>query len=118
VGTNDVTSVLTVGEILSQYCDLISIIRKHTHADILMSAILPRPIDFETSGEKVKNINNKLMSLCKDLKCSYIRTFKPFLKGGKPRREFFAVRDGGLHLNIEGTRRLRQFFVNTISHLN
>ena len=39
-------------------------------------------------------------------------------KYGDPMRDFFfAVRDGGLHLNTEGVRRLRFFFINTVAHL-
>ena len=34
-----------------------------------------------------------------------------------PLRELYAVNDQGLHLNTEGTRRLRQFFINTVAHL-
>ena len=35
---------------------------------------------------------------------------RPVTKARKPIRELFAVQDQGLHLNVEGTRRLRQFF--------
>lgn len=36
---------------------------------------------------------------------------------GNPRREYFAIKDGGLHLNLEGSRRLSEFLINTFAHL-
>ena len=46
-----------------------------------------------------------------------LHTFNPFIRFGKPRRELFAVNGQGLHLNTEGTGRLRQFFINLMAHL-
>ena len=117
VGTNDITGILSVEEILSSYNDLISIVKKNGSCKILMSAVLPRPIDFEISDDKVKSLNHGLMKLCESRHVRFLKTFKPFLYYGKPRRELFTVRDG-LHLNFEGVRRLREFFVNTIAHLD
>jgi hypothetical protein len=82
-----------------------------------VSADIPRSIDFESTGNRVKKLNNKLVLLCKSRKVSFIRTFKPFLKCGIPRRKYYAIQDCGLHLNLEGTRRLKEFFINTIAHL-
>lgn len=117
VGTNDISGHLTEDEIVALFNELITLIRSKCCGRILMSSILPRPIDFERNGNKVKNVNNKLAALCKSRNVTFLRSFKPFLKCGFPRREFFAVRDGGLHLNLEGIRRLREFFVNTVAHL-
>jgi hypothetical protein len=36
---------------------------------------------------------------------------------GQPRRELFAIKDGGIHLNTEGTNRLRFCFVRVVNHL-
>ena len=38
-----------------------------------------------------------------------MRTYKPFTHAGKVRRELYAIRDGGLHLNMEGTSKLKIF---------
>ena len=54
---------------------------------------------------------------CLEKRIQFVSSFRPFLKGGEPVRDLFAVRDGGLHLNFEGTRKLRSVFVNVVSHL-
>jgi lysophospholipase L1-like esterase len=55
VGTNDVTGSHTVDEILSSFNDLISNVRQHSSGNIIVSAIIPRPIDFEVTGNRVNN---------------------------------------------------------------
>jgi lysophospholipase L1-like esterase len=116
VGTNDITSSLSVDEILSHYNDLVSTIRDNCACQILISSILPRPIDFEKSDSKVKALNKGLIRLCTSRKIQFLRTFKPFLHKGSPRRELFTVRDG-LHLNFEGVRKLREFLISSIVRL-
>ena len=54
------------------------------------------------------------MQLSKDRKVRLLHTYRPFLKYCLPKRE---INDQGLHLNTEGTRRLRQFFINSVAHL-
>lgn len=117
VGTNDINT-LSVQEICASYNDLISVVKEKSDCKIIMSSVLPRPIDYEVNGNKVKELNNSLQTLCKSRHVQFIKSFRPFLVGGLPRRELYAVRDGGLHLNLEGVRRLRQFFINTIAHLD
>lgn len=116
VGTNDIHSS-NIGEILSAFNNLISVIRQKCPTSILISAILPRPVDHQVTGHKVKLLNIRLKELCQNRQVRYLHTFRPFLKNGLPIRELFAIKDQGLHLNLEGTRRLRQFFINTVAHL-
>ena len=116
VGTNDINS-LTVSEICASYSDLISVVKQKSLGKVMVSSVLPRPIDFDVNGAKVKELNNSLERLCKSRQVQYLRSNKPFLFGGVPRREYYAIRDGGLHLNLEGTKRLRQFFINTLTQL-
>ena len=116
VGTNDIHS-MDAGAILRSFNNLISQIRRKSSTDIVMSALLPRPVDHGAVGEKIIYINNKLKALCKDRRVQYLHTFKPFYKGRIPLRELYAVNDRGLHLNTEGTRRLRQFYINSVAHL-
>jgi hypothetical protein len=56
-------------------------------------------IKVDTPSKRVENLNNKLVSLCKSRDVSFIKTFKTFLK-------YYAIKDGALHLSLEGTRRL------------
>ena len=116
VGTNDVVAMET-GALLSCFNNLISQIRKKSNTAIVMSALLPRPVDHNSLGDKVKHVNNKLGKLCKDRRVQYLHTFRPFTKARVPLRELYAINDQGLHLNTEGTRRLRQFFINAVAHL-
>ena len=83
----------------------------------MFSSVLPGPVDHESNGEKVKHVNKDLMKLCEQRKIKFLHSYRPFLKFSKPIRELFAIRDHGLHLNLEGLRRLRLFFINTIVHL-
>ena len=116
VGTNDVCH-LSEEEILSCFNNVITVIRNVSRTRILISSILPRPLDYARTGSKVKNINGQLKKLCEERRVQCLHSFRPFFKEGKPMRRLFAVRDGGLHLHAEGTRILRSFFVNTVAHL-
>lgn len=116
VGTNDVNT-LTASEICSSFNDLITTIRQNYGCKILISSILPRPIDFEVNGMKIKEINKALERLCKERQIQFVPSYRPFLKEGLPRRDLFAIWDGGLHLNLEGTRRLRHVFISLVQRL-
>ena len=118
VGTNDVNSY-SAGEISSLYSNLITILKANVDSstNVFISSILPRPVDFDSTGSKVKEINVSLEDDCKKRKVKFLKSFRPFLKVNQLRRELFAIKDGGLHLNLEGTRRLRQFFINAIVHM-
>ena len=118
IGTNDVNSY-SAEEILSLFSNLISIVKTQVDkfTKIYISTILPRPVDFIDTGTKVKSFNVSLEDLCKDRKVKLVKSFRPFLKNNQPRRELFEIKDGGLHLNLDGTRRLRQTFINTVAHM-
>lgn len=116
VGTNDINS-MNAGAMLSSFNNLISQIRIKSNTAIVMSAILPRPVDHGDVGDKIIYVNNELKKLCKDRRVQYLRSYRPFHKARTPLRELYAVNDQGLHLNMEGTRRLRQFFINSVAHL-
>lgn len=119
VGTNDINSQdqLSVDQIISYFNNLITVIRDISDTYIVISSILPRPVDYSKTGGKVKLVNQRLEAKCRERKCQFIRSYRPFFHGGKPVSEAFAVRDGGLHLDFEGIRLLRNFFIRTISHL-
>ncbi|XP_045159243.1 uncharacterized protein LOC123524817 [Mercenaria mercenaria] len=123
VGTNDINprnpnEEYSVDDIISFYNNMITLIRNvNPHTHIVFSSILPRPCDYEQTKDKIKQVNQLLEVKCKERYCQFIHSFRPFFKYGKPVRALFAVRDKGLHLNLEGTRQLRKFFINTVSHL-
>ena len=45
IGTNDIDSSRTVGEIMSYYENLVTSIKSHSSTKIIISAIIPRPCD-------------------------------------------------------------------------
>ena len=64
----------------------------------------------------IRSVNkqlNKVMS--KTFK--FVPSYKPFMYAGSVRRELFAQKDGGLHLNTEGTNVLTRFFLCVIATL-
>ena len=105
MGTNDIPH-LDKGAILSSINNLITIVRRHSKTKIVFSSILPRPVDHESYGEKVKDVNKDLMKLCEQRNIRFLHSYRPFLKFDKLTRELFAIKDHGLHLNLEGLRRL------------
>lgn len=117
VGTNDINHKASFHEMLSDFGNLLGVIRKWKPTiKIIVSSILPRPVDYETTDNPSRRINGYLETvMSKKMKFLFIKSYRPFMFGGKPRRELFAKRDGGLHLNTEGTSRLRYYFLKTIA---
>ena len=121
VGTNNIEDrSRTVDEIMSYYNDLVTTIRSRSSTKIIVSAIIPRPCDLQKDPyeKRVKDMNKELKLMCKRRNLQFLHTFRIFLHNNKPIRSYFAVNDKGLHLNLEGVRRLRRFFVNTVTHLS
>ena len=119
VGTNDLDSKAEVGGISSLYNNLITYIQSKSKTSVIVCGILPRPCDLskDPQEKRVKDTNKGLISLCKMRNLQFLHTYRPFLHNNNPIRSYFAVKDTGLHLNLEGSRRLRLFFMNTINHL-
>ena len=118
VGTNDISQKdLSIEKIISLYNNLITFIQENSKTEVIVSSVLPRPVDLMLTEYKVKETNRRLRSKCLQRRVKFVASYHPFLKGGKPVTELFAVRDGGLHLNFEGIRKLKSIFVNVVSHL-
>lgn len=118
VGTNDI-SRYSVKEFTAAYTNLVSVIRFQSETiHITLSAILPRPVDYFKYGEKIIEVNNRIKSfLVPLLGIHFVHSYKPFVFNRLPIREFFAINDGGLHLNFAGSDKLRKFFVGVVRHL-
>ena len=117
VGTNDIGSRASYQSILSDYGNLIGILRKKKrHISIIISAIIPRPKDHFDTDPMIRRVNAHLQKvMSKDLNFKFICTNKPFMFAGKIKLEMFAKRDKGLHLNTLGSSRLSYFFLRVIS---
>ena len=104
VGTNDVQK-LSNDQFKSAYCNLITRIKTLFPSEVIgISSILPRPVDFEKSNEKIKKVNYHRNELCNKYKVILIHSYTYFMESGKPLVELCASKDGGLHLNYEGSR--------------
>ena len=119
VGTNDVDNRYSFEAIISDFGNLIGIVRKkYPKINIIISSILPRPKDYNETDEFSRKINSYLLDkMSKPYNFKFIKSYRPFVFGGKVRRELFAKRDGGLHLNTLGTSRLRYYFLRTIASM-
>ena len=109
VGTNDIDNRASFDKIIKDYTNLIATIRsKHASIQIIVSAILPRPCDYYESDPMVRDVNSHLNKvLSKDMNFKFVCSYKPFTHCGKPKVGLYAKRDGGLHLNTEGSNRLK-----------
>ena len=113
IGTNNVTSSRSVQQIMSSFQDLITKISTKSSTNLIICCIIMRPCDLHDDPEetRMKEINRDLEALCKKRKVSFLHTYRIFLYKNKPIRSLFSVNDDGLHLNFEGTRRLRRSYV-------
>ena len=94
---------------------LITTVKRLTNlnAVIILSAIIPRPLD--NSGNFVKSVNVQLQSICQKRAVKFVATYKPFLKFGVPVCEFYSP-ICNLHLNHSGNIKLTNFFVQVLAH--
>ena len=117
VGTNNIGKRDSFDNMISDYANLVAIIRRRKpDMRIIVSSILPRPVDHSITDSMIKKINFHLKSvMSQDLNFKFISSYKAVVKFGSFRRYLFAKLDKGLHLNTEGSNRLRYFFLRVIS---
>ena len=80
---------------------------------IIFSAVLPRGCDWQHTQELYLAFNRFLRRLAREKHCGFMPTFTSFIHKdgsmkGRPISSLFAIRDGGLHLNLVG----RQVFAD------
>jgi lysophospholipase L1-like esterase len=119
-GTNNIANGNSCDYILSGLANLVATIRRvNPNIHIIISSILPRPVDKVETESVIKEVNSRLeKEMSKDLNFKFVKSFRPFLYKGQIKRYLFANLDGGLHLNSEGSNRLGHFFLRVISTLN
>lgn len=127
VGTNDVENNLkrmkneqeAYDAILSDFGNLIGVIKKkNPKINIIISSILPRPKDYDQTDGFTRKINSYLLNnMSKPYNFKFIKSYRPFVYCGKVRRELFAKNDRGLHLNTQGSLRLRYYFLRSIASM-
>ena len=117
VGTNDINNK-SEQDILTDYQNLIITIKEVLKPDnVILSSILPRPVDFLQSIHSIVYINKALQSLTKKHGVMFLYTFSSYMKNQFVKRQLFAVRDGGLHLNQKGTKILKSRFCQCLSSI-
>ena len=72
---------------------------------IMFSSVLPRGCDWELTRDLYIAFNCFLRSFARDKHCGFMPTYYSFIhkdgvRKGRPLAGLFAVRDGGLHLNL------------------
>ena len=119
VGTNDVDNRYSFEAIMFDFGNLLGIVRKkYPKIFIIISSILPRPKNYDETDDFTRRINSYLLDkMSKPYDFKNIKSYMPFVFGGKVRRELFAKGDGGLHLHTLGTSRLRYYFLRTVSSM-
>lgn len=119
VGTNDIQNRARYHSIISDYGNLVGICKKKKPSVyIVLSAILPRPVDHSISDPMIRSVNQHLrLVMSKTMRFKFVCTYKPFMHAGFVRIGLFAKRDQGLHLNTEGTNTLKRFLLRVISTL-
>ena len=90
-----------------------SVRRYNATCFIVFSAVLPRGCDWQHTQELYMAFNRFLRQFAREKRCGYLPTFTSFIykdgpKKGRPIEGLFAIRDGGLHLNLVG----RQVFTD------
>ena len=103
--------------IISDFANLIAIVRKKKPGiTILVSSILPRPVDHSATDDIIREINSCLKdTMSIDVGFKFICSYKAVSKFGTYQRYLYAKEDEGLHLNTEGSNRLRSFLLRVIS---
>lgn len=116
VGTNHVGRY-EVADFDIAYNVLISTLKRLTkpNAIIIMSAMLPRPVDFQDTGYFVASVNSRLRTICFKRGVKFVATYKPFLSYGVPIDRLFSPMCK-LHLNHFGNQKLTNFYVQVLAH--
>ena len=129
MGTNDIPakrdrhsgrqSVQPIKQVVRAYKAMIDVIRRsNPGCKIVVSAIIPRPVDFPTSKYRVERVNQGLQQLCESSsRLIFNPTHKFFLKKGLPVLDYYAPSDR-LHLRGAGVARLQQAFQQALSDVN
>ncbi|VDI50420.1 Hypothetical predicted protein [Mytilus galloprovincialis] len=79
-GTNDI-HILSIDQFKSAYCNLISTAKLLFPSMVIaLSGILPRPVDFEETGQKIKDVNMALLNLCLSYEVEFIHSYRYFFE--------------------------------------
>ena len=105
-----------VDRIVEHYKLLLEVVKmKNPHIFIMASAILPRPFDFKQNKNYLIEVNKALEKLCKELNVYFVYSYKPLMKYGSPKENYFDC--DGLHLSQDGSKVMQRFFLGQLSYV-
>ena len=113
-GTSDI-GANEGGVIIPRYSDLIYELRKQNdQMQIVVSGILPRPVDYRETAQATKLANKELRCWCSSkIYLHFNSTYRGYQRNNRPRFNLYA--ENGLHLNWEGTEKAKNIMVNVIA---
>lgn len=118
VGTNDVNNI-TKGHFERNMKHAVQEIQKYNpSALILLSSVLPRVVDYNSSDSIVNSFNEVLNEIANvHSNVRYIKSRNSFFnRFGFPIRCLYSY--DKLHLSVNGLVKLEKFFANTLAHIN
>ena len=106
-GTNDIDNG-NQKNILKETTALVAKVQKrNTELKFIISSILPRPKDFETTNPIIKRVNEVLKVWSSSKKhVIFAPTYKTFFKGNQIRTDQVLFDEDKLHLNEQGSLRM------------
>jgi hypothetical protein len=83
---------------------------------VVLTHILPRPIDWYFTGNKVLDVNTALRTKAREWGCELIPCSKIFYDGLLPNEKLF-TRDDMLHLSKQGTKALQRYIGRVLGNI-
>ena len=107
IGTNDISNS-SVDHILDLFETLVQTIQElYPTLTLILSSVLPRFVDFATTFEKVKLVNQRLSSFCAKTGVYFAPSYKFLMRKGHINQGLFHT--DGLHLSNTGVQTFRGY---------
>ncbi|XP_060590908.1 uncharacterized protein LOC132745913 isoform X1 [Ruditapes philippinarum] len=92
-GTNNIANGNSCDYILSGLANLIATVRRlKTDIHIIVSSLLPRPVDKDETESVIKQVNTCFeKEMSKDLNVKFVKSFRPFLFKGRSKDFFLPI---------------------------
>jgi hypothetical protein len=115
LGATNLSDTASVSRILNDYCVLVrDIPRYNPSAQVVVSGIIPRPLDDHRFGHLFRKLNTKLWFFSdKAWKCPFLKVASIFTHGQSIRNQYFESNSNGL--NRSGLLRLQNFIASQSS---
>ena len=112
IGTNDISLTLPHKVAHKVVATAQLFLARKPSITVAVTGILPRPGDHSLYNLPVKYTNQLLKPLCESSGIIYLACFRPLLRGGVPRQEYYT--SSGLHPSAKGITALYRGFLSAI----